>query len=43
MRRELVEDLFWGFSIYESYDSDPVGEGARNNDLAITASLGWTY
>lgn len=43
MKRELIDDLFWGLSIYESYDSDPVGEGARNNDLTATASLGWKY
>ncbi|MCP3956520.1 MAG: DUF481 domain-containing protein [bacterium] len=43
LRRELVDDLFWGFSVYESYDSDPVGEDARNNDLTLTASLGWKY
>ena len=42
-KRELVEDLFWGLSLYESYDSDPVGIGIRNNDLAVTASLGWSY
>ena len=24
-------------------DSDPVGEDARNNDLTLTASLGWKY
>ena len=43
VRRELIDDLFWGLSIYESYDSDPVGEGAAHNDLVLTASLGWKY
>lgn len=41
LKRELFRDLFWGFSVYESYDSDPVGEDARRNDLAVTTSLGW--
>jgi hypothetical protein len=38
---EIVEDLFWDLSFYESFDSDPVVEGTTNNDRGVTTSVGW--
>lgn len=43
LSRELVSDLFWGLSLYSSFDTEPPGEDAERQDLAIVASLGWKY
>ena len=40
---EIVHDLFWEISIYDSYDSDPVVLGAEQNDYGITTSLGYDF
>ena len=42
-RWEIIEDLFWQLSIYDSYDSDPVVVGAEKNDYGVTTSLGWQF
>jgi len=42
LRRELIEDLFVEISVYDSYDSEPPEEGARN-DYGIVTSLGYTF
>ena len=43
LRWEMVEDLFWELSIYDSYDSDPIVEGAEKNDYGVATSLGWEF
>ena len=40
---EMIEDLFWELSIYDSFDSDPVVLGAEKNDYGISTSLGWDF
>ncbi len=40
---ELISDLFWRLSFYNSYDSDPVVVDAENNDYGVTTSLGWSF
>ena len=40
---EMVEDLFWELSIYDSFDSDPVLQDAEKNDYGIITSLGWDF
>lgn len=40
---EIVEDLFWQLSLYNSYDSDPITADAENNDYGINTSLGWEF
>ncbi|HXV63999.1 MAG TPA: DUF481 domain-containing protein [Vicinamibacteria bacterium] len=42
-RIEIVKNLYWSFSIYESYDSDPPSDTSRRNDFGMTTSLGWTF
>jgi hypothetical protein len=42
LRRELVSDLFFEISIYDSYDNRP-SEGAEQNDWSLTTSLGYTF
>jgi hypothetical protein len=43
LKWEMIEDLFWDLSIYNSFDSDPVVDGAEKNDYGISTSLGWSF
>ena len=43
LRWEMIEDLFWELSFYDSYDSDPVVLGAEKNDYGVNTSLGWDF
>jgi len=40
---EMVEDLFWELEFYDSFDSDPVLQGAEDNDYGVITSLGWEF
>lgn len=42
-RIEIVRNLYWSLTIYESFDSDPPSETSRRNDFGITTSLGWSF
>lgn len=39
---KIVKDLYWGFHVYESFDSRPPVR-ADKNDLGISTSLGWKF
>lgn len=39
---KLVKDLYWGFHIYENFDSRPPVR-ADKNDLNVSTSLGWKF
>ncbi len=41
-RHEIVTDLFFQLSIYDSYDNRPA-EGAPNNDWGLTTSIGYSF
>jgi len=43
LKWEMVEDLFWQLSFYDSYDSDPVVIDAEKNDYGIITSLGYEF
>ncbi|RZV34456.1 MAG: DUF481 domain-containing protein [Chromatiales bacterium] len=43
LRWEVIADLFWQLEFYDSYDSDPVVEGAEENDYGVITSLGWDF
>jgi hypothetical protein len=43
LRWEIIADLFWQLSFYDSYDSDPVVDGAEKNDFGVGTSLGWSF
>jgi hypothetical protein len=43
VRWEVVSDLFWGVTIYHSFDSDPRSVDADNSDYGIVTSLGWSF
>jgi hypothetical protein len=42
LRRELVSDLFFEVSVYDSYDNRP-SEGSEKNDWGLSTSLGYTF
>ena len=43
LRWEIIDDLFWQLSFYESYDSDPLDTEANSNDYGVNTSLGWSF
>lgn len=40
---EIVEDLFWRLTFYDSYDSDPSSADAQTNDFGVISSFGWEF
>ena len=42
LRIKIVKDLWWGFHVYENFDSKPPVR-ADKNDLGISTSLGWKF
>ena len=39
---KIVKDLYWGFHVYENFDSRPPVR-ADKNDLGVSTSLGWKF
>lgn len=39
---KIVKDLYWGFHLYENFDSKPPVRADRN-ELGISTSLGWKF
>ena len=42
LRIKIVKDLWWGFHIYENFDSRPPVR-ADKNDLGVSTSMGWKF
>ena len=42
LRIKVVKDLWWGFHIYENFDSKPPVR-ADKNDLGVSTSIGWKF
>ncbi len=42
LRIKIVKDLWWGFHVYENFDSKPPVR-ADQNDLGVSTSLGWKF
>ncbi len=42
LRIQLYKDLYWGFHLYENFDSKPPVR-ADKNDLSVSASIGWKF
>ncbi len=42
MRIKIAKDLYWGFHVYENFDSKPPVK-ADKNDLGVSTSLGWKF
>lgn len=43
LRWELIEDLFWDLSYYNTYDSDPSSDTEENNDYGVVTSIGYSF
>lgn len=43
LRWELINDFFWGFSVYYSFNSRPTADEASNQDYGVVTSIGWTF
>lgn len=42
-RYEIVDDLFFEASLYQSYDSEPGQSADSNSDYGVTTSLGYSF
>lgn len=42
LKIKIVKDLYWGFHLYENFDSKPPVR-ADKNDLGVSTSLGWKF
>ena len=42
LRIKLAKDFWWGFHVYDSFDSKPPIKAERN-DLGVSASIGWKF
>ena len=42
LRIKIVKDLWWGFHVYENFDSKPP-VAADKNDLGVSTSVGWKF
>jgi len=43
LRWELVNDFFWGFSVYYSFNTEPTGIETSSSDYGFVTSIGWTF
>ena len=43
LKWEIVADLFWDITLYNSYDSDPPSLDADQNDFGVRTSVGWEF
>jgi hypothetical protein len=43
LRVEVLKNLYWSLTFWDSFDSQPPTEDFKRNDLGLTTSLGWTF
>jgi hypothetical protein len=43
LRWEIINDLFWDLSYYNTYDSDPPSGSESTTDYGIVTSIGWSF
>lgn len=43
LRWEVVSDLFWDLSYYNSYDSDPPSASQSTSDYGVVTSIGYSF
>jgi len=43
IRRELISDLFWDLTFYESYDNKPPSGSESTTDYGVVTSIGWSF
>jgi len=42
LRRDMFWNMYWSVNVFESFDSDPPGDGERSN-LGVSFTLGWSF
>lgn len=43
LKWEIIKDLYWDLSYYNTYDSDPPSGSLSTNDYGIVTSVGWSF
>jgi hypothetical protein len=43
LRWELINDFFWGFSLYYSFNTEPTGDETSREDYGVVTSVGWSF
>lgn len=43
LRWELIHDLFWDLTYYDTFDSDPPSGSTSTNDYGIVTSIGYSF
>jgi hypothetical protein len=43
LRWEIINDLFWDLSYYNTYDSDPPSSSQSTNDYGVVTSIGYSF
>ena len=43
LRWEMIADLFWDLSYYNTYDNKPASGSESNNDYGVVTSIGWSF
>jgi hypothetical protein len=43
IRRELISDLFWDLTFYETYDNKPPSGSESTTDYGVVTSVGWSF
>ena len=43
IRREFFHNFTLGFSVYDTYDSDPPSTDSEKNNIHVQTSIGWTF
>jgi hypothetical protein len=43
LKWEIIKDLYWDLSYYNTYDSDPPSGSLSTSDYGIVTSVGWSF
>ena len=43
LKWEIIKDLYWSLSFYDSYDNRPASGGGAKNDFGVVLSLGYKF
>jgi len=43
LRWEMIKDLYWDLSYYNTYDSAPPSGSLSTNDYGVVTSIGWSF
>jgi hypothetical protein len=43
LRVEIFKNIFWGATVFDSFDSQPPAIGVERNDFGVVTTLGFTF